>query len=100
MKNLAQEYLPKNENDLHNWLKNFASNLESFGTKFDITPSEISSLNVLIRSVKKDIQNGKSQESDKIEKKQDVLKFVNRYVEKIISHPQYNVEHGKNLGII
>jgi hypothetical protein len=100
MKDIDYNYLPKDENGLLEWLKNFSSHLPTIGIMLGITPSEISSLNKLIASVKNDLRNGTAKEVDKIEKKNNVLKFVYKYVDRITGHSKYNSEHGKKLGII
>jgi hypothetical protein len=95
-----RSYIPQDENGLHEWLKNFSLQLKIIGVHFGITPSEISSLNVLIKSVKDDIIKGYGKQVDKIEKKDKVLKFVGKYIDRIMAHPSYNTnDHGKKLKI-
>jgi hypothetical protein len=96
-----KKYIPKDEKGLLDWLNNFSSQISSIGTTFGITPSEISSLLVLIDSVENDLRRGYGQEMDKIEKRAGMLKFVDKYVNRIVIHSAYNAsDHGKRLKII
>lgn len=91
----------KNEEELLTWLMNFSSHLPTIGKAFGVTPSEIASLNELIKSVKDDIRKGVSTEESKIEKKGSMLKFVYNYIERIEAHPGYKAdEHGKLFGFV
>lgn len=97
----SESVFPQNETDLFEWLKNFTRNMEDIGPEFGITKSEISSLTVLVKSVKRDIVNGWINENDKVEKKKTVLEFVNRYLDRILNHALYKEEvHGRKLGIV
>lgn len=89
----------KNEEELLTWLMTFSSHLPSIGKAFGVTPSEIASLNELIKAVKDDIRKGLLKDEDKIEKKNSMLKFVYNYIDRMEAHPGYKAdEHGKVLG--
>ena len=96
---IEQDYLPENDAQLLEWLKNFSEQLPSAGKPLGITPAEIATLNALIFSVKKDLLRGNERSKETEWKKEGMLMFLIRMVNQIKGHPSYNQEYGKKLGI-
>lgn len=93
-------YLPKNEEALLEWLKNFSSLLPTLGVNLGISPAETSSLNALILSVKNDIRKGNGKLEDKEAKKEAMLVFLQTLVSRMKKHPSYNEkDYGNKFGI-
>jgi hypothetical protein len=84
-------FIPNNESDLLNWLKNFSETLPGTGISLGITPAEISTLNSLVLSVIENIQNGKIKEKQ-LEKNAAVY-FISLIVQKMKKHPSYDIHH-------
>lgn len=94
-------YLPANEEQLLDWLKNFSSHLPTIGIQLGITPAEAASLNGLIFSVKNDIRNGNGKLEEKELKKNNMLAYVEILVDRMRKNSSYNEnEHGRKLGIV
>jgi hypothetical protein len=93
-------YLPKQDQELLHWLKNFSDQLPQVGISIGVTPAEIASLNALIFDIKTDIRQGRLNESDFQLKKQKMLNFLKGLIVKMTNHHTYSkMEHGKKLGI-
>jgi hypothetical protein len=93
-----KDYLPNNDEELQIWLANFLTVFSESGRNFGITSAEIASLSALVYSVTEDIRNGRSKE--KVAKKESVLLFVCKMIEKIKQHPSYTESAiGKKLGV-
>ncbi|MBO9701964.1 MAG: hypothetical protein J7604_17285 [Sporocytophaga sp.] len=93
------EYLPKTDDQLLSWLKNFSDQLKSIGGSLGITPAEVSSMSALILDIKTDIRGDRSGSELEI-KKEKMFKFLNDLVIKMKANPAYNeTDHGKKLNI-
>jgi hypothetical protein len=94
-----ENYLPTNEAELLNWLKNFSSMLPSVGVTLGITPAETASLNALIQDVKSDLRKEGLNGRDKEIKKESMSRFLNSLVIKMKDHPSYSSAYAEKLGI-
>ncbi|WP_028979328.1 hypothetical protein [Sporocytophaga myxococcoides] len=92
-------YIPKEDEQLIQWLRNYSLHLTTVGVVLGITPAEIASLNALIFDVTNDlIQRRLNDENDKREK---MLEFLHKMINKMKSHPLYKEsDHGKKLGLV
>ena len=92
------DYIPTDDSELLVWLADFLRVFSESGKTLGITPAEIASLSALIDSITEDIRNGRSKE--KAVKKENVLVFVCKMIDKIRLHPSYRESAvGKKLGI-
>jgi hypothetical protein len=94
-----ENYLPANEAELLNWLKNFSSMLPSVGVTLGITPAEAASLNALILDVKSDLRKEGLNGKDKEIKMESMFKFLNSLVVKMKDHPSFSSSYAEKLGI-
>jgi hypothetical protein len=93
------DFIPKDDKQLIQWLRNFSIHSTTVGTALGITPAEISSLNALIFDVSTDLIQGRL--NDEYDKRKIMLKFLSSMVNKMKSHPLYKEhEHGKKLGLV
>ena len=91
-------YLPNNDDQLLQWLKNFSEQLPS--TNVGVSQAEISSIKALIFDVKNDLRQGRNTKEENVLKQQKMLMFLNDLVEKMKNHPSYDKNiHGKKLGV-
>jgi len=91
-------FLPDNELDLLNWLKNFSEALPDTGKSLGITPAEISALNSLVLSLIENIQKDRIKEKES--EKEAAVYFIRLIVQKMKKHPSYDIqEHGRKLNI-
>ncbi|GAL85151.1 hypothetical protein MYP_2380 [Sporocytophaga myxococcoides] len=91
------DFIPKEDKLLIQWLRNYSLHLTSVGATLGITPAEIASLNALIFDVTTDLIQGRYK--DENDKKDIMLKFLIKMINKMKSHPLYNeYEHGKKMG--
>src|SRR5690348_12535394 len=95
----AHDFIPQGESELLEWLINFSRSFPEEGISLGITPAEIASLNALILSVIDDIEKGRSEENEL--QKEAMLSFVRLIVDKMKTHPNYNVsKHGEKLRML
>lgn len=94
-----ENYLPSNEEELLNWLKNFSSMLPSVGVTLGVTPAEAASLNALILDVKSDLRKEGLNGKDKEIKKESMVRFLKTLVIKMKGHPSYSSTYAEKLGI-
>jgi len=92
-------FIPKKDEQLIQWLRNFSLHSTAVGAVLGITPAEIASLNALIFDVSTDIIQGRlNNENDKREK---MLEFLSRMINKMKNNPLYvESEHGRILGLV
>ncbi len=93
------DFIPKEDKQLIQWLRNYSLHSTTVGPTLGITPAEISSLNALIFDVSTDLIQGRLK--DENDKREIMLKFLSKIINKMKSHPLYNEhEHGKKMGFV
>ncbi|MBO9701403.1 MAG: hypothetical protein J7604_14435 [Sporocytophaga sp.] len=92
-------FIPKEDEQLIQWLRNYSFHLSILGVELGITPAEIASLNALIFDVSTDIIQGRlNNENDKREK---MMEFLFKMIHKMKNHPLYSEsEHGMKLRLV
>ena len=95
------DFLPKPDEQLLQWLKNFSDEIPTLGPSLGITPAEVASLKALIYDVKTDIRQGRKDKEDQEQKKREMVKFLNNVIKKVKMHSNYQESiHGQKLGIL
>lgn len=103
-----QDYLPRQDAELDNWLGNFATLLITIGVALGIPIAEINALIALITPLRADINTVvakkaevKSAIGNKEIKKRSMIAVLRPMVQRMKAHPSYrDDDQGKKLGIV